>query len=71
MGDPCSDRVVKEVALPPNKPLGLSQTFPAFVKYGDIARPNPAIIREVYLLDGSLDKKSLMKLINDSSEVFR
>lgn len=71
LGDPYGDRHVKDLPLPPDRPVGISQVYPQFIKFGDIARPNPKLIREVLLLDGSLDKKSLLKLIGDAERLFR
>jgi|APSaa5957512535_1039671.scaffolds.fasta_scaffold261468_1 serine/threonine-protein phosphatase 2B catalytic subunit len=67
--DPLGDRVVKEVPLPPHRPLGTTQVYPQYLQYGNIAKPNYKIVRECLILDGKLEKKVVLKLIQDTIKV--
>jgi len=67
--DPLGDRVVKEVPLPPHRPLGVTQVYPQYLQFGNIAKPNYKIVRECLVLDGTLEKKVLLKLIQDCLKV--
>ena len=67
--DPLGDRVVKEVPLPPMRPLSLTQVYPHYIQFGDIARPNPKIVRECLISFGHIDKKAFVKMLNDCKAI--
>ena len=67
--DPLGDRVVKSVPLPPARPLSITQAYPQYIQFGDLAKPNAKIIRECLILDGKLDKKAYCKLISDCKNI--
>ena len=46
--DPLGDRVVKDLPLPPQRPLGITQIFPKYLNYGSEALPNPDILKETF-----------------------
>lgn len=67
--DPLGDRVVKDVPLPPLRPLSITQIYPQYIQFGDVAPPNSKIIRECLVLDGKIEKKALLKLVNDTKRI--
>lgn len=60
---------MKDVPLPPLRPMSVTQVYPQYIQFGDIAPPNVAAVRECLVLDGRLDKKALLKLIKDCQKV--
>ena len=67
--DPCNDRVVKSVPLPPLRPLSITQLFPQYISFGEIAPPSLPTLRECLILDGRVDKKALLKLVKQCTQV--
>ena len=67
--DPLGDRVMKEVPLPPLRPMSVTQLFPQFIQFGDIAPPNYKAVRELLVLDGRIEKKALIKLIKNCQTI--
>lgn len=55
--DPCNDRQISSVPIPPAKPLSSEVMFKGNV-------PNLSVIRQHLLKEGSVGKQELMKLIN-------
>ena len=69
--DPINDRVVKDLPLPPQRPMGITQLFPKYLNYGQEALPNPDILKEVFQLDGSVEKQAVIKIIKDCQSIVR
>jgi serine/threonine-protein phosphatase 2B catalytic subunit len=67
--DPLGDRIVKECPLPPMRPLNMTQVYPQYIQFGDVAKPSPKIIRECLILDGKIDKKTFIKMLSDASRL--
>jgi serine/threonine-protein phosphatase 2B catalytic subunit len=51
------------------RPLSLTQVYPQYIQFGEVAKPNPKIIRECLILDGKVDKKAFVKIVQDCHKI--
>ena len=61
--DPCNDRVVKEVPLPPRIHLTVDRVFPLRENGVRFETPNYYLIKQYIKDNGMLSKELMMKLI--------
>lgn len=67
LSDPCNDRVMKDVILPPHKPLTLKYAYPNGKDKS--SKPDYEVIKNHLEGDGVLDKALLMKIIYDAQTI--
>jgi serine/threonine-protein phosphatase 2B catalytic subunit len=74
--DPCKDRVVKTVPLPPRYPMKKDELYQMKGKsnlkaLGKVRVPNAALMRKHLLKEGTVSKDLLVTLLQDVTTVFR